>query len=170
MQGARDIANTGPIRLIPFWLVLGSGLLGVLFLIADSEGNNPGGVRLGDPRFLGLFALDALILIPLLVLLLGGIQMFHAPRRIRVSETGFSYESWRWINHGLRRVRVEVRVANVRAIKPWGLGLFFGSIRSTATETGGGRSLTRRDYVFLDRAVVELLGLEPVPFRLIYTS
>jgi hypothetical protein len=170
MQNLREILNTGSIRLIPFWLLLAAGQLGVLFLIADAEGNTPGGVPLRDPRFWGLFALDAIILVPLLVLLLGGIQLCHAPRRIRIDGAGFSYKSWRWLRYRLQPVLIEVRIANVRAIKPWGFGLFFGSIRSTATATSGGEGVSRRDYVFIDRAVVESLGLQPVPFRWIYTS
>jgi hypothetical protein len=165
-----EIRSHGLVRLVPFLLITSAAILTGVFLTVVYQGITPGGVRFGSPGFVPLFLVVASVVVPLATLFMASFQVPRAPRYLSIEPTGFSFDSVRWVRHLPRRVRVEVPLAGVIDVRPWGLGLFYVVMQSRVLDPIHGRGPPRRDGLFVDRTVLDRLGLKPCPYRFVYLN
>jgi hypothetical protein len=170
LTGVGEIPNRGLVRLVPFFLLTSAAMLAGVFPTVVYQGITPGGVRFGGPGFVPLFLSVAAVVVPLATLFMASFQVPRAPLCLRMESAGFSFASVRWVKHLPRRVRVEVPLAGVIEVRPWGLGLFYMVMQSRVVEPIHGRGPLGRDGVYVDQSVLDQFGLKPRTYRFVYLN
>jgi hypothetical protein len=163
-----EVPNSAAVRLVPFILLFIPFWFPVLFLTLVFIGSTPGGIPLGSPRFPAEFAFVAIVVTPSVTALSAAMVLTRAPRQIRVETFGFSFHCLAWVGYRPRLVRIEVPGGGVIDVRPWGLALFYAPIQAKLIHPTYGRAALRREGVYLDRHVVDRLGLTPRKWQFVY--